>query len=177
MMEALRAFAVCVLAGCVGSITSPPGGGSNGTSDGGTTGSDGGSGIHWIDAANGTGNGLPCQNMSTLTGDGHHNPGMDCMQGCHNHGFTIAGTLYQNATGNIPWVGAHVTATDANNNVIDMITYNFGNFYTKQAVAFPVTILASDCPSAAKMNASASTGHCNQAGCHPGGTSLQMHLP
>jgi hypothetical protein len=176
-MGALRAFAICMLTGCVGSVSSPPGGGSNGGSDGGTTGSDGGSGIHWVDAANGSGNGLPCQNMATPPGDGHHNPGMDCMQGCHNHGFTLCGTLYQNATGNIPFAGAHVTITDNNGMQLDTVTMTNGNFWFTTSIAFPVTILASDCPSAVKMNASASTGHCNQGGCHPGGTSLQMHLP
>ena len=61
--------------------------------------------------------------------------------------------------------------------VIDMVTMQNGNFWTSTALAFPVTVLASDCPSAVKMNAGAANGHCNANGCHPGGTSSQMHLP
>jgi hypothetical protein len=177
-MDALRSIVLaCSVAGCVGGISSPGGGSGSNVPDAkaGATADSGG--IHWIDAMNGSGNGLPCLSMSPPPGDGHHNPGMDCMQGCHNHGFTLCGTLYANATGNIPFAGAHVTISDHNGQQIDMVAMTNGNFYTSAAIAFPVTVLASDCPSATKMNASASTGHCNQAGCHPGGTSLQMHLP
>ncbi|MDD1713389.1 MAG: hypothetical protein LUQ69_09525, partial [Methanoregulaceae archaeon] len=110
-------------------------------------------------------------------GTGYHNPGQSCFQGCHNHGFTLAGTLYANATSQTAFAGAHITITDANGKVTDLVTMQNGNFYTTAAIAFPVTILASDCPSATKMNASVSTAACNQAGCHPGNTSMQMHLP
>ena len=176
-MGAARALWLVLAAGCVGSVTSSTGGGSNNNPDASSGGGGGKDAIHWVDAPTGSGNGLPCLNMSTPPQNGHHNPGMDCMQGCHNHGFTVAGTLYQNATGNIAFPGAHVTITDKNGQQIDMVVQNLGNFYTSTAVVFPITILASDCPSATQMNAAASTGHCNQGGCHPGGTSMQMHLP
>ena len=41
-------------------------------------------------------------------------PGKSCFQSCHNHGFTLAGTLYTNATGNTGFVGATMTVTDNN---------------------------------------------------------------
>ena len=172
----MRSVALLLCAGCVGSVSTGGGGtpGKDGSVDGTTIKRDA---LVWVDSQNGSGNGLPCLNGTTPPGDGHHNPGMDCMQGCHNHGFTACGTLYQNATGNIPWQGAHVTITDANNQVIDMVTMQNGNFYTSSALAFPVQVIASDCPSAVKMNAGAANGHCNANGCHPGGTAMQMHLP
>ena len=164
----------------MGSVPTGGGGGGGGGGNGQSDAASGGGqmdAIRWVDAAPGTGNGLPCLNAGTPTIDGHHNSGMDCM-GCHthDHGFTLAGTLYMNATGNTAFIGANITITDANDQQINIVTASGGNFWTKQAIAFPVTILASDCPSATKMNASVTTGHCNQAGCHPGGP-MQMHLP
>jgi len=134
--------------------------------------------LMWIDAASGSGNGLPCKNQVVPTPtDGHHFPGQSCFQACHNHGWTVAGTLYTNNTGNTAFAGAHITITDSNNQVVDLITSANGNFYTTQPVAFPILTLASSCPSAVKMNvAVAASGRaCNS--CHVGGTSMQMHLP
>ena len=45
--------------------------------------------------------------------DGHHNPGQDCLNSCHNHGFTLAGTLYTSGTGSTPINGATITVVDA----------------------------------------------------------------
>lgn len=134
--------------------------------------------LMWVDAAPGTGNNLPCKNAITpAPQNGHHNEGQSCMQSCHNHGFTVAGTLYTNDTGNTGFGGAHITLTDNNNVAHDLVVNNDGNFYTKEAVAFPVLVIASACPSATKMALASSDGNCNKSGCHVGGGSLQMHLP
>lgn len=132
--------------------------------------------IQWVDAAPGSGNNLPCDNQVSPAPDlGRHNPGKSCFQTCHNHGFTLAGTLYTNATGNTAFAGATIAVTDANNQSFKLVTNLNGNFYTNRAIAFPVLVLASSCPSAVKMQGSTPNGNCNA--CHAGGTNSQMHLP
>lgn len=176
-MVAVRFAAIALgLAGCVGSV------------GGDTTGS--GSNQHvddasidapklkWIDAAPGTGNGLPCKNaVNPAPQLGHHNTGQSCFQSCHNHGFTLAGTLYTNDTGNTGFAGASISLTDNNGAKQDIVVNSDGNFYIKTAVAFPVLVIASSCPSAVKMTLASSDGNCNKGNCHVGGTSSQMHLP
>lgn len=166
---------VLALAGCVGDVgTAGMGSGSN-RDDAGIA--DAPPKLKWPDAAPGMGNTLPCENtVSNPTIDGRHNPGMSCFQSCHNHGFTLAGTLYTNSTGNSAFVGATVTITDNNGVTQKLITASNGNFYSRQAIAFPVLVIASACPSAVKMNNSTTNGDCNKAGCHNGGPN-QMHLP
>jgi hypothetical protein len=112
---------------------------------------------------------------------GHHNPGMDCMDSCHNHGFTLAGTAYTSANGAAVASGATVTAIDAANHVVDMVVQTNGNFFTSTPVTYPVTIYASDCPTIQMMTAPltqmADTG-CNQSGCHAAGSAQgRIHLP
>jgi hypothetical protein len=141
----------------------------NGPSDGRT--------IMWVDAAPGMGNNLPCENQAQPPGTGHHEPGKSCFQSCHNHGFTLAGTLYNNATGNSAFAGATITVIDSNNKTVKIVTRQNGNFYTMEALAFPVLTLASSCPSAVRMNASSPDGNCNAGNCHPGATNQQIHLP
>lgn len=179
MAAVVRAVALVGLTACVGGV--------GGEGNGGGSGSGSGSGgidaaidapkLMWVDAAPGSGNNLPCRNMATPPGDGHHFPGQSCFQSCHNHGFTLAGTLYTNATGNTAFSGANITITDANNQTINLVTNLNGNFYTTQNIAFPILTMASACPSAVKMTlAVAATGRaCNT--CHAGGTNDQMHLP
>jgi hypothetical protein len=175
MVAGLRVSAcAAVLAACVGDI-----GGSGGGSDSGTP-TDAkvdAPKLMWVDAASGSGTGLPCKNATTAPGDGHHNTGKNCFDNCHNHGFSLAGTLYTNSTGNTGFSGATITVVDSTNKEINIVTNLNGNFYTTQAMAFPVLVMASACPSAAKMNvAVAATGRgCNT--CHIGGTGMQMHLP
>ena len=131
--------------------------------------------LMWIDAAPGMGNDVPCMPAATPPGNGQHNTGQNCLQNCHNHGFTLAGTLYTNATGNTGFSGANITITDANNNTINLVTHQNGNFYTSAQIAFPVLVIASQCPSAVRMTLAAANGACNT--CHRGGTNDQMHLP
>jgi hypothetical protein len=178
-MAAVRLIALCLgasLCACVGDVQTGGGGGS----DSGTRPPDAkvdAPKLMWVDSSSGSGNGLPCKNPATPPNDGHHNTGKSCFDNCHNHGFTLAGTLYTNDTGNTGFSGATITVTDSNNQTINIVTSLNGNFYTSQPMAYPVLVMASSCPSATKMNvAVASTGRaCNS--CHLGGTSMQMHLP
>jgi hypothetical protein len=164
------------VAGCL-SVGSDPGTGSNST-DAAPSGPADAPKFMWPDAAPGMMNNLPCKNaVSPAPQNGHHNEGQSCMQSCHNHGFTIAGTLYTNGTGNTGFGGATISLTQNNGQTMDLVVNNDGNFYTKTSVAFPVLVIASSCPSAVKMPLASSDGNCNKSGCHVGGSSLQMHLP
>ena len=78
--------------------------------------------LHWVDAANGSGNNLPCEDLVTPAPDlGRHNPGKSCFQSCHAHGFTLAGTLYTNATGNTGFAGATMSFIDANSQTFELV--------------------------------------------------------
>ena len=124
--------------------------------------------------------GVACKNkVLGVTASGQHNPGQDCMQGCHNHGFTLSGTLYASANGTTPLVGATVTVTDAANKTFDMVTALNGNFSTSTSVTFPIKVIASSCPSATPMigTITAGNGGCNKGGCHAAGAAGKIHLP
>jgi hypothetical protein len=120
-----------------------------------------------------------CKNKVTSVGSGHHNAGQDCMQGCHNHGFTLSGTLYASANSTTPVVGASITVKDAKGVTFDMVTQNDGNFYTSNAVTFPVTVVASMCPDSHAMSGSiaAGNGGCQKSGCHQAGAAGKIYLP
>lgn len=171
-------LASALAAGCTIGETPPP----SGARDAAVATGDGGAAdarsVQWVDAAPGTGNNLPCENqVIPAPNNGNHFPGQSCFQNCHNHGFTVAGTLYTNATGNSAFAGATITVIDANNVTKKLVVHTNGNFYTSEAVAFPLLTLASSCPSAVRMEASSPNGNCNANGCHQGGTSSQIHLP
>jgi hypothetical protein len=123
-----------------------------------------------IDAA------LACKQPNIIHGDGKHNPGMDCMSGCHNHGFSIAGTLYE-SDGVTPAANATITIVDAANNSQDIVTSTNGNFFSFIPALPPVTVTGSLCPSTQVMVAKPTTGACNSGGCHePGGVQGTIHL-
>ena len=180
MAAVVRAIALLALGACVGDV----GNGGNGSGSGSGSGSGGidaavdAPKFMWVDASNGMGSNVPCRNAATPPSDGHHFPGQSCFQNCHNHGFTLAGTLYTNDTGNSGFSGANITILDSNNQTTNIVTSQNGNFYTSANIAFPVLVVASACPSAVKMNvAVAATGRgCNVGGCHPSGPT-QIHLP
>jgi hypothetical protein len=182
----IRVLAVVVISACtVGTVGTggPPGGG--GAPDASQGGADAPSGS--IDAPSGSGTGSGsgsgsngCVNqVTTALGDGHHNPGQDCMNACHNHGFTLAGTIYTSVNSNTAVTGATVSVTDANGQKIAIVSQLNGNFYTSQAVAFPVTVNASSCPNIQKMSAQVAQGQggCNRTGCHTGGAQGHIYLP
>lgn len=128
----------------------------------------------------GSGSGSNCTPLVTSNlNNGHHNQGQDCMNGCHNHGFTVAGTLYKSAGGNTPMPGATITLTDSGGNKVTMISQSDGNFYTFSPISFPATVTVSGCPNNAAMTASvASSGAgCNQGGACHGGAQGHIHLP
>jgi hypothetical protein len=109
-----------------------------------------------------------CRDKQPLTavGDGHHHPGENCLNSCHNHGFTLAGTMTTTTTSTTPFVGASLTIKDANGKAFDMVTQANGNFYTTTSVTFPVTVIASACPSIRPMGSNTTVGGCNKTGCH-----------
>ena len=171
-------FAVLLMAGCTVGTASTGSTSTGGGDDGLTIDAPTGTPV-WLDAALGTdGGAFPnCRMPVTGYGDGHHNTGKNCMDGCHNHGFTVAGTVYTSATNNTGYAGATVTLTDKNNQVIDLVVQANGNFYTKNAVAFPVKVMATSCPYGAPMTADSTTGACNTCHAQAGGSAGQMHLP
>lgn len=119
-----------------------------------------------------------CKDKVTTVGSGHHNPGQDCQQGCHNHGFTVSGTLFATSTSTTPVVGASITVKDAMGVTFDMVTQANGNFYTANAMTFPVTVIASMCPSTHAMAGSiAGNSGCNKSGCHAAGAQGHIYLP
>jgi hypothetical protein len=119
---------------------------------------------------------------------GHHNAGQDCNQGCHNHGFTIAGTLFDSTGAGIG--GAEVRLVDSTGQVISIYTAtggSQGNFYSKKSFVGPAHIGVRDAASTQTMitaiqstaQAPASTGGaCNACHCAGGGCTIAaIHLP
>ncbi|MEO8553986.1 MAG: hypothetical protein ABI678_28625 [Kofleriaceae bacterium] len=171
----MRLVAFMMIASCTGTLD-PGGSGGPDVIDGGNGGGDGGgSGSAVSDA--GVNAMFPCKNVVTPPGNGHHNPGQDCLNGCHNHGFTLAGTLY-NAAATAVLPGASITVKDANGATFDMVAQQNGNFYTSKVIAFPITVYASACPASTPMSAAIATGNggCNKSGCHATGAQGRLHL-
>jgi hypothetical protein len=172
-------LAVIVLSGCTGEVT-PEGGSTGPTSpDAGSSGGGGGGGggVGGLDAGGTDASGFACRNKVASVGSGHHNSGQDCQGSCHNHGFTLAGTIYANTT--TPLSGASITITDAGGKSFDIVSQANGNFYTSQTINFPVTVTASECPSVAPMvtQVTATMDGCNKGGCHVTGAQGRIHLP
>jgi hypothetical protein len=111
--------------------------------------------------------------------NGEHNPGQDCNGSCHDHGFTLGGTLFAQVAGAAPFAGATITVIDANGMSFDLVTARNGNFYTEQALAFPAKVIASGCPDVRPMvtQVTAADAGCNRGGCHVAGATGQIHLP
>ena len=113
--------------------------------------------------------------VSTVSASSH-NAGQDCMNGCHNHGFTFAGTL---TDGNGKGVaGAEVRLVDANGKAISVHTSSNGNFHSSTSFAAPARVGARNAAAKALMVTSltAANGGCNS--CHAnGGTTPPIHLP
>ncbi len=153
---ALAAMVIALSACSVGEFPGP--GGSGGGVDAGGGGGDGGS------------NAL-CETAKTPRGDGRHNEGQGCLNagGCHGATpgstvFTVAGTLYTTGAGAAPSAGSTIILVDGAGLEVKVVTSTNGNFYTSQAVTFPVTAKASLCPTTKAMTATAADGNCNS--CH-----------
>lgn len=184
-------FALAGLA-CEGSIPAPQTGGQDASTSHGddaaiadAAGGDGGSGSG---SATGSGSGsgsgsggFACRNQvpSNQLSSGHHNAGQDCLNSCHNHGFTLAGTLYTSAAGATAIAGGTITVTDATGKTFDVVSQLDGNFYTSTAVTFPVTVIASECPNIEMMTAplTSKQGGCNNTACHQPNATGRVHLP
>jgi hypothetical protein len=171
-------FLVVCAAGCIGDGGPTPGPGNPGTPDA-RPASDAQVLIDarpMVDAAP-----FKCREPITAGLDnGHHNPGQNCADSCHNHGFYMSGTLYASASGGAPVIGASITFVDATGATGDMVSGTNGNFWWTLPVTFPVAIIASSCPNMAPMTAKLNTaadGGCNQAGCHVAGGTGRVHLP
>jgi hypothetical protein len=115
---------------------------------------------------------------------GNHNAGNSCIQsGCHNvarasvtKAMTIGGTLYGNIAGGAAVSQGTIHVIDANGVDVKISTATNGNFWSTQAVAFPVTVRASKCPAVDQKMVSqvaAGQGSCNT--CH--GSGNRIHLP
>lgn len=116
--------------------------------------------------------GPPCQNAvvdPAQLPDGHHFPGQDCMSSCHDHGFTLGGTLLKPDKSVYP--GGIITVIDANQKTVNITAGTLGNFYTAEPLVFPLTTYASACPDVAPMISTVKEGEggCAKSGCHTGG--------
>src|SRR6266545_3548334 len=114
--------------------------------------------------------------------DGHHDSGLPCRT-CHDGSmaaaptFTLGGTLYNKRAGAAgdEVGGLVVTAIDADGTRIDMPSGTNGNFWTEQAVAFPLMVTyVSSCPDVAPMMTVVSDGNCNANGCHGAGARVSF---
>jgi hypothetical protein len=105
-----------------------------------------------------------------------HNAGKNCMGGCHNHGFTFAGTVTNGAGAGV--AGAEVRLVDANGKAISVYTGSNGNFHSSSSFVAPAKIGVRNAAAKAIMVTAltAANGGCN--GCHAnGGTQTPIHLP
>ncbi|MCS6901505.1 MAG: hypothetical protein RMJ98_10315 [Myxococcales bacterium] len=104
-------------------------------------------------------------------GSPHMHPGRDCIA-CHTREgegprFTIAGTFY-GASGQADDCfgasGAVIEVTDAAGKIVSLVSNPAGNFYTKDAVQFPITARVTFNGKTRQMSTPVSTGACNS--CH-----------
>ena len=186
VLLSLIAFALLTL-GCVGTLepfppenspdaaaTSGSGGSGGSTNGGAPDAAIGGTGGTGGSAGTGGSGGTMCIAAVASPGDGHHNPGAECL-GCHNGNiatkWTVAGTLY--GGNGAPLSGATIELVQGNGQTLRVATCANGNFYTSQAVTYPLTVRASQCPSDAPMVSTVQAGGCNS--CH--GSAMKIHLP
>ena len=121
---------------------------------------------------------VACDDAVATNASGEHNAGEACLN-CHGNGdapnFELAGTVYSGLAGGSPVVGATIRVIDANGAELTAVTARNGNFWIREAIAYPVQVSASSCPSAMPMVSPSAAGNCNAAGCHDG--DFRIHLP
>ncbi len=169
-MRGIMVLVCLFFAGCsLEAVDGSGGGGGGGDGSGGGGGGGGGGG------ANQSGFFGECVDIGT-PGLSSHNPGTGCMNGgCHDGTtpptMTVAGTLYDAASGGNTVAGGTVHLEDSAGNPITLITGSTGNFYSTDPIAFPVKAGASSCPSAKEMSnmVTQNGGNCAQSGCHVAG--------
>jgi hypothetical protein len=109
-------------------------------------------------------------------GQSAHNAGRDCMGGCHNHGFTFAGTIYDAAGKAV--AGAEVRLVDSTGKGISVHSGSDGNFHSSTSWTGPAHIGARNATTKALMVSTVPTGKGGCNGCHTtGGTAPKIHLP
>ena len=125
-----------------------------------------------------------CKDATNTVATGNHNPGLDCEAGnCHGPlgtapgRWTVSGTLYAAPTGTTIVKYATISIVDAKGVKLDLVSSLNGNFYTTEALTYPIRVYASKCPSLMQMGSSVQDGSCN--GCHKlgGATTQQINLP
>jgi hypothetical protein len=116
-----------------------------------------------------------CDPALTTTVGGHHNDGQAC-QLCHGSGggaptFTLAGTVYDGLNSSAAVTDATVRVLDAQGTELSLPTTDNGNFWTTQALTFPLTVSISRCPDTVPMvtQVAQSGADCNVGGCHASG--------
>jgi len=123
---------------------------------------------------------VECEPAAAVVPNGNHNPGLACLT-CHDGTpgrpqWTLAGTLYTDRNGAAPITAATILVTDAQGVEHRLVTASNGNFYTSEAIAFPVRVSASKCPDTQAMTSQVAVGDCN--GCHTANASQgRIHLP
>jgi hypothetical protein len=119
-----------------------------------------------------------CDEPVATNASGQHNAGEACLN-CHVGGdaprFQVGGTIYSALGGGSPVVGATVRMIDANGTEHVAISARNGNFWLTEAVALPLTVQASSCPSTLNMVSQSSVGNCNAGGCHD--ADFRIHVP
>ena len=110
---------------------------------------------------------------------GKHNAGKVCLD-CHDGTgaaprWTAAGTIYTTTDGASPLAGATIHLADAEGKQIALVSAQNGNFWTEEELSFPLTVLASRCPTERAMGGAVpETGAaCN--GCHA--DAMRIALP
>ena len=119
-----------------------------------------------------------CDEPVATQESGKHNAGEACLN-CHVGGdaprFQVGGTIYSALGGGSPVVGATVRMVDANGVEHVAISARNGNFWLTEAVALPLTVQASSCPSTLNMVSQSTVGNCNSGGCHD--SDFRIHIP
>lgn len=112
---------------------------------------------------------------------GKHNAGKACLS-CHDGGggapeWTAAGTIYTTTAGAAPLPGATIHLVDADGNEVVVLTALNGNFWTSQALVYPITVRASRCPDTREMPGTLAdtSANCNKSGCHD--ADMRIALP
>lgn len=104
----------------------------------------------------------------TCSGDGSRMlPGSDCLE-CHDGSlqdeFTAAGTVFLQPSGGAGAESAIVRLTDADGQIVEIEANSVGNFFTADALAFPITAALEYQGEVLEMAGEIPNGGCNS--CH-----------
>jgi hypothetical protein len=126
-------------------------------------------------------------------GSGEHHPGESCSQAnCHGPlgqetPFLIAGTVFKDYAGTVPYPGVEVRVQDSTGKVMTTYSRGNGNFYIGGgSLALPATVAARDSTTTRPMVTQLTTtgmASCASAGCHVVGGSpstgayYPIHVP